>query len=169
MTEQMSYPNSLTIDTINFCNARCPFCPLFRGEAQMDRNVRPATVMSQEVYRRILTQASEWPQPPSLIQQCANAETLQDPKFLDRLASLAEFGLAPITTLLTNGQFLNDRNARGILESGIAQVMIGFDGASKQVYEAHRVRCSYDRVLGNIRKFVKLRECGCPNETDYHS
>lgn len=136
MIDQMSYPNSLTIDTINFCYARCPFCPLFRGEAQMDRQIRPATVMSQEVYEKILRQASQWERRPTVIQQCANAETLQDPKILDRLASLHEFGLASITTLLTNGHFLNERIAGAILDAGVSQIMVGFDRASKQVYEA---------------------------------
>src|SRR5262249_14215716 len=38
------------------------------------------------------------------------------------------------------------------------RLVIGFDGASKGVYEEHRVRCSYERVLDNIRAFVMLRQ-----------
>ena len=36
-------------------------------------------------------------------------------------------------------------------------VTLGFDGSSREVYEAHRVRCSYDRVLANMRRFLAMR------------
>jgi hypothetical protein len=41
--------------------------------------------------------------------------------------------------------------------------MIGFDGASKEIYEAHRVRCNYERVLSNIQCFAHLRDCSKSN------
>src|SRR5271154_1963044 len=34
-------PDTILLDTTNFCNARCPFCPLFVGEWQVDRRGRP--------------------------------------------------------------------------------------------------------------------------------
>src|SRR5262249_3277858 len=31
------YPRFVAIETINTCNARCPFCPLFQGSSQISR------------------------------------------------------------------------------------------------------------------------------------
>jgi hypothetical protein len=44
------YPRYVGIETINTCNARCPFCPLFQGSAQMSRAARPARIMDAELF-----------------------------------------------------------------------------------------------------------------------
>jgi MoaA/NifB/PqqE/SkfB family radical SAM enzyme len=153
----LQYPGTILLDTSNFCNARCPFCPLFVGEWQMDRSTRPAGVMPQELFDRIVREIGEWQPRPTLIIS-ANAEILQDPMLHERLASLCDHGLASSTVLLTNAHLLGEHAAAAVLGAGIRQMIIGFDGASREVYEAHRVRCNYDRVLGNIRRFVALRD-----------
>ena len=45
MIEQL--PDVVLLDTTNVCNARCPFCPLFDGEWQIDRSIRPAAIMNR--------------------------------------------------------------------------------------------------------------------------
>lgn len=154
---ELAYPSTVILDTTNLCNARCPFCPLFQGEAQFDRSIRPAAVMPMDLYERLLGEIAAWPERPAALVHSANGEILQDPKLHDRLKLLKHFGLSPIATFLTNAQFLDEVKSRAILEAEISQLIIGFDGATKEVYEAHRVKCSYDRVLGNIKRFVELR------------
>lgn len=155
-----SYPSYIGIDTINFCNARCPFCPLFQGDAQMDRSIRPATVMPQALFERLLEQIADWKRQPLGLQLNRNAELLQDPLLFDRLAGIKRSGLGGVTTLLSNAQLLGRPASEAILDAGIKDIMIGFDGASKEIYEGHRIRCDYDRVLNNIRQFAKLRDEG---------
>lgn len=155
-----SYPSYIGIDTINFCNARCPFCPLFQGDAQMDRSIRPATVMPQALFERLLEQIADWKRQPLGLQLNRNAELLQDPLLFDRLAGIKRSGLGGVTTLLSNAQLLGRPASEAILDAGIKDIMIGFDGASKEIYEGHRIRCDYDRVLNNIRQFAKLRDKG---------
>ncbi|MBP1178471.1 radical SAM/SPASM domain-containing protein [Methylobacterium sp. PvR107] len=154
---ESDFPNTIILDTTNLCNARCPFCPLFQGDAQFDRRVRPAAVMSLDLYDRLISQIADWPTRPAALVHSANGEILQDPKLHERLRILKERGLASITSLLTNAQYLSEAHANAILDSGVSQLIIGFDGATKETYEAHRVRCDYDRVLGNIRRFVAIR------------
>jgi len=157
-TRPPDYPAFIALDTLNVCNARCPFCPLFVGEAQFDRQRRPAKVMDQGLFEKILTEVASWPQWPASIAFAANGETLQDPKILDRLLTLQRLGLGRTVTLLTNAQFLTGPVARAILDADIYQLMIGFDGATKSTYEAHRVRCNYEKVLQQIKEFVALRD-----------
>jgi radical SAM protein with 4Fe4S-binding SPASM domain len=152
------FPSVVLLDTTNVCNARCPFCPLFEGDWQIDRSTRPAAIMKQELYEGILEQISGWDVRPIDIIHSANAEVLQDPKLLERLSALKKFDLSRSTVLLTNGQFLSEKNSRAIIDAEIRQLIIGFDGATKEVFEAHRVRCNYEKVLENIRRFVELRK-----------
>ena len=149
-------PGTILMDTTNVCNARCPFCPLFVGEWQIDRRTRPAGVMSQDLFERIIGELSAWERNFTLVMS-SNAEILQDPMLLERLGALRARDLAGSTVLLTNGQFLDGNAAAAILDAGISRIIVGFDGASREVYEAHRVRCNYDRVLSNIRGFVGMR------------
>jgi MoaA/NifB/PqqE/SkfB family radical SAM enzyme len=112
--------------------------------------------MEQDTFERIIGEIVAWEQRPCLVIS-ANAEILQDPMLHQRLAALQAYGIAGSTVLLTNGQFLGEDAAVAILNAGIGRLIIGFDGASREVYEAHRVRCNYDRVLNNIRRFVEIR------------
>lgn len=151
------YPLIVGLETINTCNARCPFCPLFQGEATMARETRPAKIMDSALFERCVSQIAGWPVRPSTLFLNMNGEPLQDPRFAERLDFVARQGLGAIVNLQTNGQFLTPRLAEAILSAGVLRITIGFDAATKAVYEQHRVRCDYDRVLGHIRGFVELR------------
>jgi radical SAM protein with 4Fe4S-binding SPASM domain len=130
----------------------------------MDRTTRPATIMPHGLFEQIISEISAWERPPVSILLSPNAEVLTDPLFEERLNTLRRHDVAKVTTLLTNGQFLGEAATKAILRAGIFQIMPGFDGASKPVYEAHRVRCNYERVLANIRSFAKLRDAS-PHKT----
>ena len=60
----MQTPRYVAIETINTCNARCPFCPLFQGEAMMSREHRPAQIMKDELFDSIVSEIASWPEPP---------------------------------------------------------------------------------------------------------
>jgi radical SAM protein with 4Fe4S-binding SPASM domain len=155
------YPHYVGIETINTCNARCPFCPLFQGSAQMSRTTRPAHIMDAQLFERITSQISKWDKLPQTIFLNMNGEPLQDPEFLERCRVLRRCGLGPLIQLQTNAHFLGANEAEAILDADIGRLVIGFDGASRAIYEYHRARCSYDRVLDNIKAFVKLRRERC--------
>lgn len=150
-------PRWVGIETINTCNARCPFCPLFQGDSPMLRDIRPAKIMSDELFDSIISQVAGWEHQPSAIFLNMNGEPLQDPKFVSRCGAIKKFGLGPKIELQTNAHFLGPAHREAILDAGVGRLVIGFDGATPAVYEAHRVRCDYDRVLDNIKAFVKLR------------
>jgi hypothetical protein len=156
--ESYFYPAIVGLETMNACNARCPFCPLFRGNAPMSRQLRPPTIMSDAHFERCVQEIASWPRMPNAIFLNMNGEPLQDPKIANRLATIRHAGLGPLVCIQTNGQFLDDGKSLAILDADIREIAIGFDGATKATYEAHRVRCDYERVLGNIRRFARLRD-----------
>jgi MoaA/NifB/PqqE/SkfB family radical SAM enzyme len=151
------YPSSIAIETVNYCNGRCIFCPLFQGEDQMDRTRRPKSTMTSELFGKIVGEISAWPQKPSAIFLNMDGEPLLDRLLAERLKMLREKGLSGYVSLQTNAEHMNETACRLMIESGIACVTIGFDGATKDVYEMHRKGCSYDKVLENIRTLVRVR------------
>ena len=150
-------PRHINIETVNYCNARCSFCPLFQGPEQLDRHQRPAQIMSAELFASILGQIGGWTEKPTMTINM-DGEPLMDPFLTDRMDALRAAGLAGLSHIETNGHLLTARQARGILEAGLGEVRFAFDGATKKTYERHRVRCDYDRVLSNLRMLVALRD-----------
>lgn len=148
-------PRIVVIDTVNTCNAKCPFCPLFQGEAKL---CRPPAVMSKEMSESLIRDISQWAEPPGSVWLGMNGEPLMDPMFAVRMDQIMYYGLGPRMALQTNGQLLDAAKARAILEAEIDKVVFGFDGATKAVYEAHRNGCSFEVVLENIRQFASLRD-----------
>ena len=157
-SKDVVYPDSVGIETLNTCNARCIFCPLFQGDHQLDRKVRPATILEQATFEKYLAEIAGWERTPSTLFLNMDGEPLQDPLFCQRLEALKRFDLARVTSLQTNGQLLDEKKAQAILDAGLSVTVFGFDGATKAVYEAHRVRCVYEQVLANIKMLVSLRD-----------
>ena len=153
-------PKIVALETTNTCNARCPFCPLFQGDAQMDRRSRHATIMDQALFQACVSEIVSWETKPDTIYLNMNGEPLSDPYFAGRLLALRKAGLGPIVDLQTNGQYLSEAIGRAILEAGIRRLTLGFDGATPETYAAHRVRCDYYRVLANLKQFARLRDEG---------
>jgi hypothetical protein len=150
-------PLTVFVDTVSYCNARCPFCPLFQGTDRMDRAVHPALHMDLGLFDKLMGQLAALPRSPNVIYIGLHGEPTMDRVFAERMAIVARHGLGGVTDLLTNGQFLDADKVRLLLDAGVSRITLGFDGATKATYQAHRVRCDYDRVLDNLREFTRQR------------
>lgn len=149
-----SFPTQVGIETTSHCNARCPFCPLFGPNADM---TRPRGVMDMSLFEKVLAEIDQHRDAVRAIFFNVEGEPLVDPKFVPRLELVGRYRLGSKINMQTNAQFLGEKNARAILAAEVAQITVGFDGATRETYEQHRVNCSYDRVLGNLRDFLRLR------------
>jgi MoaA/NifB/PqqE/SkfB family radical SAM enzyme/2-polyprenyl-3-methyl-5-hydroxy-6-metoxy-1,4-benzoquinol methylase len=152
------FPPIVDIETVNFCNARCQFCPLFSGDDMMDRNIRPITTMASDLFENIVSQISSWAIKPNSIFLNMDGEPMLDIKFNERLNILKTYHLNHLIELQTNAEFLDEEKSNEILKCDISSICIGFDGATRETYERHRVNCHYDNVLENIKRFLSLRE-----------
>lgn len=152
----VAFPMSVALETVNYCNAACIFCPLFVGGNRIDRKLRPATVMDRDLFMKLVEEIATWDVKPTVFLNM-DGEPLLDIHFKERLEVLQKAGLSQNVNLQTNGEYLTPETSTAILKAGLSSITIGFDGASKEVYESHRVGCHYDIVLGNIVEFVRIR------------
>jgi len=150
-------PAVVALETVNYCNSKCVFCPLFQGQDRLDRKLRPKTTMSMDLFKKIVMEMTSWPEAPQGIYLNVHGEPLLDRLFEERLTLLQEFALSRLVDLQTNGEFLTPPRSAAIVRSGVGRVTLGFDGATREVYESHRVGCHFERVLKNIRDFVEVR------------
>ena len=148
------FPQIVGIETTAHCNASCVFCPLHGSKSDM---VLPKGLMSMRVFEKIVRELSAHRDRIDVIFLNVRGEPLLDPNFNSRLCMLKEYGLNDKISIQTNGQFLDKHKAEVILDNEIGQIVLGFDAASKRVYERHRINCDYETVLNNMRIFVELR------------
>jgi len=153
-----SSPIELGIETVNYCNARCCFCPLFQGAEPLDRNIRPVTTMGRELFTKICREVGAWEEKPKVIYLNMDGEPLIDPMFAERLEVLKEYDLISLVYIQTNGQAMDAEKAEQIASSGVNSIFYALDGATPGIYEAMRVGCKFDEVFANLKEFASVRD-----------
>ena len=89
------------------------------------------------------------------IQLDHEAESMMNPKLFDMLKQSTEAGIFD-TWLHTNGQMLSEKNGRKLIEGGLKKLNISIDAFSKETYEKIRVGGKYDKLINNVKTFLRL-------------
>ena len=150
--EVTDFPLYLVLEQQYRCNLRCPMC-IF---GQKERLYKPAAeLMSDELFFKIMEEARANGCPS--ISMNNTEEPLLNKKWLERIEAAREYGFIDIM-MNTNATLLDGRTAEKLVDSGLTRLLIGLDGASKETYERVRVGADFEVVVGNIRRFLKIRQ-----------
>ncbi|MBW2975063.1 radical SAM protein [Candidatus Woesearchaeota archaeon] len=140
-----SYPYLLQIEPICGCNLKCPLCPVGNNTIKRKRGV-----MSYENYVKIMKKIEDhiihisfwnWGEP--LLN-----------KDIFRMISYAKQKKIH-TVLATNGYYVTKDISRRIIKSGLDEIKISLDGASRETYERYRKNSDFNKVLENISYLIK--------------
>ncbi len=141
------FPAVVRIETTNACNARCVICP----HQHMNRPVRQ---MDDALFRRIIDECAVW--------RCREVhlhnfgEPLLDKRLEERVRYAKDKGIRKVK-IFSNGSLLTAERARRLIEAGLDEIKISFDGATREEFESIRQPLRFDRVVGNIEQLVKVR------------
>lgn len=139
------FPAHLKIELTNYCNLRCPMCPLHLMEREVD-------YMDAALFRKILDEAAGRV-------EFAYLHFLGESLFHPELGEIIAYGKSKGVALglSTNGTALTERKAREVLESGLDFMIISFDGATKETYEKYRLGANFEKTIANVRRFFELK------------
>lgn len=140
-------PHTLHIEGTNHCNAACVMCP----NPIMNRI---KGFMSNDIYNKVISEASGLG--IKTVSIISVGEPFIDKGLVSRIQEAKKLGLRVVTS--TNGSFLTTEMANAIIESGLDELDISFDGFTKETYENIRLGLSFEKVLTNINEFLRLRE-----------
>jgi len=140
-------PIRLWIEPTSFCNLKCVMCP----NKDVDR--KDKGYMTFELFRKIIDEAKDFIHETNLIHR---GESLLHPEFFEMVRYAADAGI--VTKLHTNGTLVDETKARSLLGSGLDQLTFSFDGYDKATYESIRVSARYERTIGNILGFLRLKK-----------
>lgn len=145
-------PVQLQIEGIGgVCSATCNFCPLV--DRDFYKNDRPSGVMSMDLFRKIIDEASTIKHINSV---CITglSETLLDRHLMERIIyTRARMPSNVNIDFFTNGVALTPSKFNQAKCAGISRITVSLNAVSSEQHDAimHMGRSAYDRVVSNIR------------------
>jgi len=141
------FPHTVRIETTNACNARCIICP----HREMRR---PVCRMDDALYEKIIDECSEY--------NCRNihlhnfGEPLLDKELAKRVRYAKQKGIKKVA-IFSNGSLLTADKANELIDAGLDQIKVSFDGATKEEFERIRPPLKFEIVIENIKELVRIR------------
>jgi radical SAM protein with 4Fe4S-binding SPASM domain len=140
-------PRQLSLESTNFCNARCIICP-------HQKMKRAKNTMPFELFAKGLSDAKEcgikWVQPTFF------GEPLLDNGLGMKLEACKKMGF--YTSLFTNGFLLDEEKSAMLIELEVDELKISIDSAFPHNYERIRIGLEYDKVVGNVTRLMKMKQ-----------
>ena len=125
-------------------------------------DTRPKGYMEWDLYTSIIDEIAPWAEAVVLHSW---GEPLLHKRIIDMIRYAKERDVWVETS--TNATLLPRRSSRKLLDAGLDRIYLSMDGLTKETYEKVRVKGKFERVLGNIERFLDLKhELGSPIEAD---
>lgn len=141
---QWGLPFSISVEPTTACNLRCPECP--SGLRAFSRNTGN---LKADFFRKIIDELGNQ---LFYLTFYFQGEPYINPAFLEMVRYAHQKGIYTATS--TNAHFLNDKNAKATVESGLDRLIISVDGTTQEVYEAYRKEGSLEKVLEGAGRVV---------------
>jgi MoaA/NifB/PqqE/SkfB family radical SAM enzyme len=146
-------PTIIHLETTTKCNLVCTICPrtntLSRLESRDEK--RWNNNLSYEQFLGILEQFDSL----RYIRLHGFGEPLMNPDLARFISEASSRGIN--AEFSSNATLLSADKAEALIKSGLFQLTVSIDGASKDVYEKIRINAQYETVIENLRQFVAIR------------
>lgn len=140
----------IQIELTNDCQAACLMC----SHRIMKR---PVTHMDLNLLTKIVDEALTITQEPYFVGICGIGEPLLHPQIEEALKIVSRL---PRWAAGTNGQALDDRRRKALIDNKFKDLTLSLDAISPEVYSRMRPGLSFTTVLDNVLSlFRELREC----------
>ena len=145
---QWGLPMTISVEPTTACNLRCPECP-----SGLRAFTRPTGNLKADFFKNTIDELHK-----NLLYLIFyfQGEPYINPDFLNMVNYAHKKGIYTITS--TNGHFLNDKNAKATIESGLDRMIISVDGTTQEVYENYRKAGKLETVLQGARNVVKWKK-----------
>ena len=142
-------PTFVSVEPANFCQLRCPECPV--GKRERASSVA-SSFMPMPLFERVL---SELQTAVHTMQFYFQGEPLLNRQLPEMIAKAHQVGLYTIVS--TNAQSLTCSTAEALVKSGLNRIIVSIDGFSEESYAAYRVGGSLQRALEGLRQLSNAK------------
>ncbi|HEU4632505.1 MAG TPA: SPASM domain-containing protein [Flavisolibacter sp.] len=145
---QWGYPVSISFEPTTSCNLRCPECP-----SGLRAFSRPTGMLKKDFFRETIDQLYK---DLSYLVFYFQGEPYLNPDFLEMVHYASSKKIYTATS--TNAHYLNDKNAKRTVESGLDRLIISIDGTTQETYQQYRVGGNLQKVLEGAANIVKWKK-----------
>lgn len=138
-------PEIFVIETVLGCNLRCRECSWGSGQIK-----RSAGLMSFEKYKIIADKIRPF---ASYVYLMVWGEPLLNKDIFKIIKYTSNFAK---TNISTNGQLVNEKNAKELILSSLTDLIVSIDGATQKTYEKYRVGGNLDKALHALKLLNKI-------------
>ncbi|OQX97006.1 MAG: hypothetical protein B6I24_10170 [Bacteroidetes bacterium 4572_128] len=139
---------SLSIEPCNFCNLQCLECPT--GKKELTRKIGE---INFNFYKKIIDENMK-----NLIFLFLyfQGEPYLSKNFFKLISYANKQNIYTKTS--TNGHFLDEKNIRKTILSGLDELIISVDGTNQKSYESYRKGGNFNKLLDSIKNFTSLKK-----------
>ena len=148
-----SFPKVILIDTISYCNLRCSMCV----HKEM---IRKKGIMPWGLFTKIIDEIAEVDKNVRVWMVFFGEALLlkrKTPSIFDMIAYAKSKGLTDVV-LNSNGNLLDHKAAKGLIESGLDAIYIGMDAFKPETYVKVRVGGNYEKTVNNVVNLIELKK-----------
>lgn len=150
------YPPCVQIEPTSICNFRCVFC--FQTDPLLTlRKHGHAGQMSVDLFKQIVDQIEGHVE---FVTLASRGEPLLT-KGIEQMLAYASGKFLGLK-MNTNATFLDESKAHAILQAEPNTLVFSADAADAETYAQLRVNGDFERVMGNIRQFMAIKERDYP-------
>ena len=141
-------PISISFEPTTACNLRCPECP-----SGLRAFTRPTGNLKNEFFQQTIDQISK---DLTYLIFYFQGEPYINPAFLDMVRYASNKGIYTATS--TNAHFLDDKNAKATIESGLDRLIISIDGTTQETYASYRKEGELAKVIEGTKNIIKWKK-----------
>lgn len=147
-TEITGYPFEIIIDPTNICNFRCPLC--VTGQ---NKNARPNGMMPFDDFTRIINEIGKW---LYKVRFYSWGEPLLHKDIYNMISYSSKNNIG--TEMSTNFYNFSAQNVDNLMDSGLENLIISLDGATKSTYAKYRQGGEFDKIIDNIQTVMSMKK-----------
>ncbi len=144
----MPPPKVVYAESTNACNATCVMCP----RDEMERTIG---IMPMDLFYKVADECAEWGVEEMRLHNFG--EPLVDKQIYEKIAYAKKVGIQT-TTIYSNAALLDEDKSRRLIEAGLDQLYVSFDGATQKTFETIRLPLDFTQVANNTRRFYEIRQ-----------
>jgi radical SAM protein with 4Fe4S-binding SPASM domain len=141
-------PFSISVEPTTACNLRCPECP-----SGLRSFSRPTGKLQPELFQELISEVSDR---TFYLTFYFQGEPYLHPGFLTMVQEANAKKMYTATS--TNAHFLDDKNAKKTVESGLDRLIISIDGITQTTYENYRKEGKLDKVLDGTANIISWKK-----------
>jgi len=146
LDEKIRIPALMRIETTNYCNEACSFCPYPTLEREKGR-------MSFDLFDEVTDEHSQRSDARILFPATVG-EPLLDKRIFDFVKLAAQkYGKV---SMFTNSSLLDEERARKLIEAGLTEIMFTLHGLTADYFRKITGFKDYEKVRENIARFLEL-------------